>query len=561
MPGAGAEACARGTAAGRAYHLCAGHRRPGKWPGQYHQPLPPDRYRHAIVCLTKAGPFARRLTAGGVEVIELHKRPGHDLGMYWRLWRALRRLRPAIVHTRNLAALETQVLGLLMPGTKRVHGEHGRDVRDLEGTSRKFRLLRQGLNPLIHRFITVSQDLAHWLIETVHIAPRKVTQIYNGVDHARPLHAAIGPRPPRHPAGECRPAAPAGMPPGARVVGTVGRLAAVKDQQSLICALARIFQAHPQQRQTLRCILVGDGAERAAIEAAIARDRLEDVVWLAGDREDIPALLACMDVFVLPSLGEGISNTVLEAMATGLPVIATRVGGNPELVQDGVRACWCRWADAPALAAAILELVDDPARCEQMGRARRSAYKRSLTGSEPWQLICRSTTNCCSAQGQPPKESALGMCGIAGIFDLQSSASPRALLEAMNQTQFHRGPDEGDLHLAPGLAWPTAACRSSTWPAASSPCSAPTAICAWSTTVRSTTSANWPASCRPWVTTSAPTAIPRSFFMPGRSGASLRRPLPRHVRLCPVRPRCAQPVPGPRPFRHQAAVLQRSALG
>ena len=128
----------------------------------------------------------------------------------------------------------------------------------------------------------------------------------------------------------------------------------MKDQQSLICALARIFQAHPQQRQTLRCILVGDGAERAAIEAAIARDRLEDAVWLAGDREDIPALLACMDVFVLPSLGEGISNTVLEAMATGLPVIATRVGGNPELVQDGVSGLLVPAADAPALAAAIL---------------------------------------------------------------------------------------------------------------------------------------------------------------------------------------------------------------
>jgi glycosyltransferase involved in cell wall biosynthesis len=164
---------------------------------------------------------------------------------------------------------------------------------------------------------------------------------------------------------------PAGFLPaaGCRVVGTVGRLAAVKDQQALILALAHILQESPQQRQTLRCILVGDGPERAALTAAIAQHGLEELVWLAGDREDIPDLLACMDVFVLPSLGEGISNTVLEAMATGLPVIATRVGGNPELVQDGVTGLLVPVADVPALAAAILALAQDPARCEQMGRA------------------------------------------------------------------------------------------------------------------------------------------------------------------------------------------------
>ena len=139
------------------------------------------------------------------------------------------------------------------------------------------------------------------------------------------------------------------------------------------------FGTSPQQRQSLRCILVGDGPERAALTATIAQYALEDSVWLAGDRDDIPDLLACMDVFVLPSLGEGISNTVLEAMATGLPVIATRVGGNPELVQDGVTGLLVPVADVPALAAAIVALVDDPARCDQMGRA---AVQRVTTDFE-----------------------------------------------------------------------------------------------------------------------------------------------------------------------------------
>ena len=147
--------------------------------------IPDTRYRHAIICLTAAEAFAGRLTAPDVEVIELHKRPGHDPAVYLRLWRTLRRLRPAIVHTRNLAALETQVLGLLFPGCKRVHGEHGRDVSDLDGSNRRYQWLRRLLSPLIHRYIAVSRDLARWLVSSVRIAPGKVTRIYNGVDHSR----------------------------------------------------------------------------------------------------------------------------------------------------------------------------------------------------------------------------------------------------------------------------------------------------------------------------------------------------------------------------------------
>ena len=325
---------------------------------------PPNRYRHAIICLTESGSFAGRITVPGVPIIALHKRPGHDPAMYWRLWRALRRLRPAIVHTRNMAALDTQLLGLLMPRTRRVHGEHGRDVHDLDGSNRRYRWLRRALAPLIQRFICVSQDLAQWLVEDVGIPGRKVVQLYNGVDHER--FASPGPKPADW---------PAHWPADALVVGTVGRLAAVKDQQTLIRALAHSFQMRPDLRKRVRCIVVGDGPERPALEVAIAAAGLGEAVWLAGDRVDVPALLGAMDLFLLPSLGEGISNTVLEAMAAGLPVIATHVGGNPELVIEGETGHLVPVGDPAALAAAVLPLLDDPARRRAFGEAARQSVR------------------------------------------------------------------------------------------------------------------------------------------------------------------------------------------
>jgi len=333
---------------------------------------PPARYRHAIVCLTDSGPFAERITGPNVSIHALGKRPGHDWGMYWRLWRLLRRLRPAVVHTRNLAALETHILGLVMPGVKRVHGEHGRDISDIDGTNPTYRRLRRWLSPLIHHFITVSRDLEAWLVRDVGIAEGKVTQIYNGVDAQR---FALRDRNPR--AQPPDPATAAHTQAGL-AIGTVGRLASVKNQQQIIRALAHIFAQCPQRRQQLRCIVVGDGPERAALEAEAFARGVAGQIEFRGDCSDIPAQLAQMDVFVLPSLNEGISNTVLEAMASGLPVVATRVGGNPELVQDGVSGILVPVGDAEALGEAIMALLDDPATRRAYGTAAQARIQREF---------------------------------------------------------------------------------------------------------------------------------------------------------------------------------------
>lgn len=333
--------------------------------------LPAARYRHAILCLSGYGEFRRRIHNPQVEFHDLGKRPGHDLAWYPRLYRLLRALRPHILHTRNLSTLEAQFVGAVARVPVRVHGEHGRDVFDLEGRNRKYNLLRRAARRIVHEYIAVSRDLAGWLEDTVGVAPTRIRQIYNGVDGER-FHPREGARP------------DLGRPEffaGARcVLGSVGRMAEVKDYPGLVEAFIRLCRARPDAAG-LRLLLVGDGPVRARCEAMLAAAGLAGQAWLPGDRADTAEWLRAFDVFVLNSLGEGISNTILEAMASGLPVVATRVGGNPELVTPGVTGTLVPPARADELAAALAGYVDDPARRRREGEAARARIAREFDWS------------------------------------------------------------------------------------------------------------------------------------------------------------------------------------
>jgi sugar transferase (PEP-CTERM/EpsH1 system associated) len=319
------------------------------------------RYRHAIVCLTDAGPFANRIAVPDVPIIRLRQPPGHSFAVYFKLWRVLRTLAPAIIHTRNLAALEAQIPASFLPGTKRVHGEHGRDLFDLYGHSKKYNALRRLIKPLVHRYIAVSRDLETWLEETVGVAPQKLRRIYNGVA-ADLFHAGDA---------SVKDAPPGFCDPGVIVVGSVGRLAGVKDQATFLRAAGLIIARNPVLGRRLRLVLVGDGPARPDLERLVRDLGLAPQLWFAGDRGDIPDVLRMMDIFVLTSLGEGISNTVLEAMATALPVIATKVGGNPELVFPGVTGFLVPAQDPRSVATAVELYCDDADLRVQHGHAGR----------------------------------------------------------------------------------------------------------------------------------------------------------------------------------------------
>lgn len=333
--------------------------------------LPHERWRHAVVALTEVSEsFRQRVRRDDVQYIALGKPPGHGYRVYPQIFRLCRRLRPAIVHTRNLAALEAVVPAWAAGVPVRIHGEHGRDVTDLDGTSRKYQRVRRLYRPFVHHYIALSRDLQAYLIERVGVSPERVTHIYNGVDADRFRATPTGR------------ASLEGSPfnaPRLFVIGTVGRLEAVKDHMNLVRAFELVLAQAPQAAQRLRWIVVGDGPLRAALEQAVRAAGAESLVWFAGERSDVADTLRALDCFVLPSLAEGISNTLLEAMATGLPVIATRVGANADLMENGRAGRLIARADPQALAEAILAYLYDPVAARRDGAAGRQIVERRFS--------------------------------------------------------------------------------------------------------------------------------------------------------------------------------------
>jgi sugar transferase (PEP-CTERM/EpsH1 system associated) len=332
--------------------------------------IPPERYRHAIVCLKGYSDFHKRIRRESVEIIALNKREGNDFGMYLRLFKTLRRLKPDIVHTRNLGTMEGQVVAAAARVRARVHGEHGRDIFDLHGTNRKYNLLRKAISPFVGHFIAVSRDLENWLTNTVRVAPGRISQLYNGVDSMR-FHPRNGPRMAIGPNGF--------LTDDAIVIGSVGRMAAVKDFPNLVRAFLLMLEKEPAARARLRLLIVGDGVDRQACIDLIHRAGLQELAWFPGERADIAELMRAMDIFVLPSLGEGISNTILEAMCTGLPVVATRVGGNAELVKDGTNGKLVPPGEPKLLAETLLEYYRESDLLSRHGKAAREQIETAFT--------------------------------------------------------------------------------------------------------------------------------------------------------------------------------------
>jgi sugar transferase (PEP-CTERM/EpsH1 system associated) len=340
--------------------------------------LPRDRYRHTVLALTSIDQeFIRRVQRPDVQFIALDKPPGQPFRIYPRVYRLLQRLRPDVLHTCNIAALEFMPVAALVGVPLKVHAEHGWDVADPDGRNRKYQLLRKVYQRFVDRFVVVSEQLETYLVDRVGIARSRVQFISNGVDTTlfRP-RTEQEPRPDGYP-----------FQHGDHwVIGTVGRLEPIKHQLLLARAFVRLVQSSPAGGERLRLAIVGAGPLLPSIAAVLDDAGLSGRVWMPGVRSDVALLLRQFDVFVLPSLAEGTSCTLQEAMATGLPIIATEVGGNSKLLDDGGCGQLVPSDDVAALASALTVQFLTPSVGEALGgRAREHA------------LMCHSVERCLQA--------------------------------------------------------------------------------------------------------------------------------------------------------------------
>jgi glycosyltransferase involved in cell wall biosynthesis len=322
-----------------------------------------------VVCLLAGGPVAEELRARGVgvEVLGLGRLYApRALAGALRLARRLRARRVDVVHTYLVSANVFGTLAGRLAGVGAVV-----TTRRDTGFSRnwRLRLVEEWLvNPLADRVVANSPAVAEATLRERGLTPEKVVVVPNGVDLERF-------DPSLHPRDEARAWAARewGIAADETVVGGVGSLTPVKGHADLLEAAARVVARHARTR----FVLVGDGPLRPALEAQALRLGLRGHVVLAGAREDVARVLASFDVVALPSHTEGLSNVLLESMAMARPVVATAVGGNPDVLRDGATGRLVPARDPAALAAGLAAMIDGPEAARAMGlEARRDVERR-----------------------------------------------------------------------------------------------------------------------------------------------------------------------------------------
>ncbi len=320
--------------------------------------MPGERYRHAIICITHATDFRQRIQRSDVPIYELHKPEGKSLWHYWKTYKILRQLKPTIVHTRNLPTIECQLAAFLAGVSFRIHGEHGWDAYDPDGSNVKYQWLKRLFKMFINHYVPLSQELKLYLTKKIHVSEQRITRICNGVDTKR-----FYPNPANRSTIEGCPFTNSQHV----LIGAVGRMHGVKDQLNLVKAFIELRKT--EQNDNARLLLIGEGPLRQQAVALLEQAGLSDDAWLPGARNDIADIMRGLDVFVLPSSSEGISNTILEAMASALPVVATDVGGNAELVVDSTTGGIVPKSNHMALAKTLNIYIQDHALRKQHGQA------------------------------------------------------------------------------------------------------------------------------------------------------------------------------------------------
>ena len=310
------------------------------------------------ICSCRPGDTLKERLRPDVRLYEFNRREGNDPVWVLRLYSLLRRTRPDVLHTHRWATLCEGLLAARLAGVPYVvHGEHG----TLETRSRNAPIQRAVWNR-VDKVLSVSSRLAERMSGQIAFPLERIQVIRNGADLARFTPAFRA---------EARTAL--GLRAEELVIGTVGRLVPVKDQATML----RAFALLKAEGLSFTGILAGTGPLREQLEALALSLKLDNVRFL-GNRDDVPQVLAAMDIFVLSSESEGLSNTIQEAMATSLPVIATHVGGADELVDHDQTGLLVPPRDPRRIADAIVTLTRDAGKRRQMASAAGEKARRQF---------------------------------------------------------------------------------------------------------------------------------------------------------------------------------------
>ncbi|MGZ8287995.1 MAG: TIGR03088 family PEP-CTERM/XrtA system glycosyltransferase [Telluria sp.] len=327
--------------------------------------MPASAYRHAIVCLTGYTGFANKISRPDVALYALNKQPGLSLGTHAALWKLLRRLKPAILHSYNLSAVEYAPAALLAGVPVRINGMHGRDHGDPHGTNRKHNALRRAMLPFYDCCYANSGNMLDWGRQVIGVPEAKSCLLSNGIDSDK-FH-------PREPG---RGRALDIFPDEAIVIGAVGRVQEVKDHAGLVQAFIALRERAPGLKDRLRLAIVGDGPLLEPLREQVEQAGISALVWLPGARTDVADILRSFDIFAMSSIAEGTPGSALEAMAAGLPVVGTRVGGLPEVIEEGVTGALVPASNPAAMAAALQRYAADARLRAEHGAAGRNRVLR-----------------------------------------------------------------------------------------------------------------------------------------------------------------------------------------
>jgi len=328
--------------------------------GIYNLTLKLDRnkFQHVFCCLNKKEYFGGELEKKGIKIYELHKKPGLGLNLIPKLRSIIKKEKPDIIHTHNTDPLHQGVLASLGLSVVRIHTDHNSFVNK---ESKKALFLNKILSFFVEKIICVSDSVKKDWIKKIGIKNKKLVTISNGTD-INQFDIKINREKEKK---------KLGFKKDDKIIGIVARLSKEKD----IFTLIKAFRLVNKKIIKSKLLIVGDGPLRKKLEEFAGNKNIE----FLGMRKDIPQLMKVFDVFVLSSLSEGNSQTIREAMASSRPVVATNVGGNPELVIDGINGLLVPKKNPEELAKVLIKLLNDKKLREKIGKNGRERVEKYFT--------------------------------------------------------------------------------------------------------------------------------------------------------------------------------------